>query len=134
MVNTIKEKQYRFEAFCKNKPKIKVAYFIWSAPWMVAAGHTFINHILTLNHFENCYGHLLLYPEIQPVGASSQVPEVILLSSEPYPFKEKHKEELMAFFPDAKIIFVDGEMFSWYGSRLIKAFDYFKTLRQDYLT
>lgn len=134
LINTIREKQRHFKAFCSEKPSIKVAYFIWRAPWMVAAKHTFINTMLQLNNFENYYGHLLRYPEIQPATNPDQVPDVVLLSSEPYPFKEKHKEEVLAFFPGARIILVDGEMFSWYGSRLIKAFDYFKTLHQDHLT
>ena len=53
---------------------------------------------------------------------------------EPYPFKEKHQKEMEALLPGIPIILVDGEMFSWYGSRLIKAADYFEKLNQQILT
>jgi len=57
-------------------------------------------------------------------------PESILLSSEPYPFKEQHLEELKELLPNAEIRLVDGELFSWYGSRLIKSADYFEIIRK----
>jgi hypothetical protein len=50
-----------------------------------------------------------------------------LLSSEPYPFKLKHKEEIQMQLPEIKIKLVDGEMFSWYGSGLLKSVDYFQS-------
>jgi hypothetical protein len=59
--------------------------------------------------------------------------ELILLSSEPYPFKEKHLNEIQSQITATKIILVDGEMFSWYGSRLLKAADYFCELRNAFL-
>ena len=55
-------------------------------------------------------------------------PDVVLLSSEPFPFQEKHLNEMKELLPDSKIYFVDGEMFSWYGSRLLHAADYFQSL------
>ncbi len=59
--------------------------------------------------------------------------ELLLLSSEPYPFKQKHIDELQQQLPDTKIILVDGEMFSWYGSRLLHAPAYFKRLLKELL-
>ncbi|MFY0714578.1 ABC transporter substrate-binding protein [Seonamhaeicola sp. NFXS20] len=116
-----------FKRFIQNKKQLKVAYFIWKNPWMVAANNTFINYLLTLNSFDNYYKSQNRYPEIN----LEVKPEIglVMLSSEPYPFKEKHKKDLEAFYPNAKIVLVDGEMFSWYGSRLTKAFAYFKALR-----
>ncbi len=134
IIDEIKQKQHDFTAFCKNIPKHKAAYFIWRTPWMVAAKNTFIDHMLTLNNFENYYQHLSRYPQIKLPENPAQSPDLILLSSEPYPFKEKHKKELKTFFPDAKILLVNGEFFSWYGSRLSKAFHYFKTLHKDHLS
>ncbi len=120
-----------FKNFIANKPKKKVAYFIWRNPWMVAGDNNFINHILQLNHFENIYNNKPRYPEIELKKIRLEGdPELILLSSEPYPFKEEHAFEIGRFTHHAKTIFVDGEMFSWYGSRLLKAFDYFKQLHQ----
>jgi ABC-type Fe3+-hydroxamate transport system substrate-binding protein len=119
-----------FLAYINNKPSYKVAYFIWRNPWMVAGNTTFINYLLTLNKFENIYGNLERYPEVDINKIQLEGdPELILLSSEPYPFKDEHAFEVGRVSHHAKTIFVDGEYFSWYGSRLVKAFDYFKTLR-----
>ena len=119
-----------FHSFIKNRKHLKVAYFIWRNPWMVAANHTFINHLLELNRFDNIYKDKERYPEIELKKIRLEGdPEVILLSSEPYPFKDEHAFEIGRFAHHAKTVFVDGELFSWYGSRLLKSFDYFKKLR-----
>jgi hypothetical protein len=102
---------------------------------MVAGGNTFINAMLRLNNFENIYDNNSnvtgRYPEIEIKKIRLQGdPDLVLLSSEPFPFKDEHAFELGRFTHHAKTIFVDGEMFSWYGSRLIKAFAYFKKLRE----
>ncbi|MBA6155653.1 ABC transporter substrate-binding protein [Tenacibaculum sp. S7007] len=119
-----------FKQFIKNQKTIKVAYFIWRSPWMVAANSTFINHLLQLNNFKNIYANKERYPEVDiEIMTQESKPELILLSSEPYPFKEIHIQEIQKHNPNSKILLVDGELFSWYGSRLLKAFDYFKELR-----
>jgi ABC-type Fe3+-hydroxamate transport system substrate-binding protein len=121
-----------FKAFIKDKPTLKVAYFIWRKPWMVAGNKTFINYLLELNKFENVYNNIDRYPEIALTKLDAQdSPELVLLSSEPYPFKEEHAQEISEVLQDAKTVFVDGEYFSWYGSRLVKAFGYFKILRSS---
>ncbi|WP_299387781.1 ABC transporter substrate-binding protein [uncultured Lacinutrix sp.] len=130
--NQINANLTNFKAFVKDKPTLKVAYFIWRKPWMVAGNNTFINHLLELNKFENVYNNLERYPEIELENLSSNGdPEIVLLSSEPYPFKNEHAIEINNASPHTITVLVDGEMFSWYGSRLIKAFNYFKTLRQN---
>jgi len=107
----------------------KVAYLIWKNPYMVAGSNTFITSMLHDCGFINVFAnHPGRYPEISIDELKSQNPDFIFLSSEPYPFKEKHIEELQAHLPQAKILLVDGEMFSWYGSRLLYAFDYLKDL------
>ncbi|HLT54127.1 MAG TPA: helical backbone metal receptor [Flavobacteriaceae bacterium] len=126
----IKLKAEEFKQFISEKPKLKTAYFIWKNPWMVAAKNTFIDSLLKLNRFENYYQDLGRYPEVD-LDLNSEQAELVLLSSEPFPFKESHIEEMQAFFPNAKVLVVDGEMFSWYGSRLQKAFDYFKKLHKQ---
>ncbi len=111
---------------------IKVAYFIWRKPWMVAGGDTFIDKMLQKAGFENVFGHLSRYPEIDLGDLQVQEPEWILLSSEPYPFKEeKHFAEIKEIYPKAKIKLVDGELFSWYGSRLKYSIPYFKKLLRE---
>ncbi|TDW97314.1 helical backbone metal receptor [Dinghuibacter silviterrae] len=102
---------------------VPAAYFIWRSPWMVAGGDTFISDMMAHAGFTNVYGHLKRYPTVDP----AEVTGLALLSSEPYPFKEPHAAEL----PNARSILVDGEMFSWYGSRLKHAPAYFRALRNS---
>lgn len=127
LVNEITQKQIDFKKFIANLPLKKVAYFIWKDPWMVAGNNNFINELLKLNRFENVFQNLDRYPEIDISSLQSRNLDLVLLSSEPFPFKEKHIKELQQY-TSAKIILVDGEYFSWYGSRLTKSFEYFKTL------
>jgi len=130
LIQKISFKQEAFETYIKEKTIFNVAYFIWRNPWMVAAKKTFIDHLLTVNRFQNVYEHLERYPEISVASLNKEVKiDFVLLSSEPYPFKKEHGLEIKKQIPSSKIIFVDGEMFSWYGSRLEKAFTYFKQLR-----
>lgn len=120
-----------FKQFIKNKPIRKVAYFIWANPYMVAGEDTFINEMLKLNRFQNIYEGKGRYPEIELEKIRQEGdPEFVLLSSEPFPFKDEHAFEIGRSTHHAKTIFVDGEMFSWYGSRLVKAFDYFKQMQE----
>ncbi len=104
------------------------AYFIWRKPYMVAASGTFIDDMLSRTGFRNVFAGLGRYPEITPDQLRAAAPERILLSSEPYPFGEKHMGEFQEICPTAKIQVVDGELFSWYGSRLRLSPAYFQQL------
>ena len=106
---------------------LTVLYLIWKKPFICAGKNTFINHMLELCGFMNV-NQQARYPEISNEEIKKLNPDFIFLSSEPYPFKEKHIAELQNVCPDSKIILVDGEMFSWYGSRLLYAPSYFKHL------
>jgi ABC-type Fe3+-hydroxamate transport system substrate-binding protein len=110
--------------------QLTVAYFIWNNPYMVAAKNTFIDDMLTTCGFHNVFASadFTRYPEVNAEQIAKADPQVILLSSEPYPFKEKHIQMFQAICPNAKIIIVDGEIFSWYGSRLLKTPHYFDQL------
>jgi ABC-type Fe3+-hydroxamate transport system substrate-binding protein len=112
----------------KFKP-LSVLYLIWRNPWMGAGDQTFINTLLTQMGLKNCLAKRARYPELSEGEINKISPDVIFLSSEPFPFQEKHLKELEAISPSSKIILVDGEMFSWYGSRLIKAPSYFNSLK-----
>lgn len=113
-----------FDQLVKNEPPLKVAYFIWHSPDFIAGKATFIDSMLTACGFEN-----VSQETRYPVWNNQfETPELVLLSSEPYPFKEKHVALFQQKFPTAKISFVDGEYFSWYGSRLRNAPRYFQTL------
>lgn len=116
-------------------------YAIWRNPWMFAGQDVFINTILEKGGFQNILNDPKLlqqlaspnkrYPAIKENELQKLSPDYVFLSSEPYPFKEKHVSEIASLFPDAKIILVDGEMFTWYGSRLLETPGYLKTLSQQ---
>lgn len=128
ITKTITENRDDFQSFIQNKPFRKTAYLIWKNPYMTVGADTFIDYLLRLNRFDNIYRcKPERYPEIREEELHQA--EVILLSSEPYPFKEKHIEEFQKTYPNKKIILADGEYFSWYGSRLQYAFAYFRELQ-----
>ena len=108
-----------------------VAYFIWRKPYMVAANDTFIHSMLEIAGFRNAFANLTRYPNVTPADLQAARPDLIFLSSEPYPFAQKHVAELQKICPSAKILLVDGELFSWYGSRLLLASNYFRNLRNE---
>ena len=109
--------------------KQTVAYFIWKDPYMVAGRDTFINDILDKAGFDN-FTELNRYPELSSDQIGESLPDIVFLSSEPYPFKNVHVEEIKIICPAAKVIVVDGEMFSWYGSRLLQTPAYLQTLAE----
>lgn len=107
---------------------LRTAYLIWKDPYMTAGSDTFIHDMLTHCGLDNIFGYTTRYPSISIEELQHGNCELLLLSSEPYPFREKHINELQSLLPRTKIILVDGEMFSWYGSRLRHAPAYFQTL------
>ncbi len=120
--------QNEFSELDPIKPRKKTCYLIWRSPYLTVGGDTFIHHLLDTCGFENIFGHLQRYPEIKLDQVMEANCSLVLLSSEPFPFKEKHISDLEKTLPTAKIALVDGELFSWYGSRLRYAPRYFKEL------
>ena len=110
---------------------IPAAYFIWKEPYMTVGQGTFIQDMLARAGFANVFQYLSRYPEVSKAEIRAANPRVILLSSEPYPFREKHLQEFRELCPRALVKLVDGEMFSWYGSRLRLAPAYFGRLQQE---
>ncbi len=108
--------------------KLRTAYLIWQNPFMAAGGDTFINDMMNHCGFENIFKEINRYPEITVEQLRKKNCELLFLSSEPFPFKQKHIEELTLQLPKTKILLADGEMFSWYGSRLQYAPAYFTGL------
>ena len=107
-----------------------VAYFIWQEPWMLAGTDTFISDMLHHCGWQN-YTDQFRYPEIDPVRLQTHPPDYIFLSSEPFPFSEKHLMAAQERWPSSTVLLVDGEYFSWYGSRLKNAPSYFNSLRRQ---
>lgn len=125
--------QLRFNTLPVFEP-IQAAYLIWRKPYMAAGAGTFIHEMMQKAGFQNVFGHLGRYPELNLEQLNQSNPAVLLLSSEPYPFQEKHLRELQEVCPGAKILLADGELFSWYGSRLLHSPAYFKHLREKLIT
>lgn len=128
--NTVKQIQQNFAqhagAVSINKPSC--AYFIWRKPYMVAAKHTFIDDMLQRLGCTNVFAQQQRYPEIELKTLAELKPNFIFLSSEPYRFTQNHYDEFLQICPQSKVMLVDGEMFSWYGSTLLKTPDYFAAL------
>lgn len=106
--------------------KKSCAYLIWQNPYMTVGSDTFIHAVLDQIGFENIFKTQKRYPEISI--KELKVAEFVFLSTEPFPFKQKHVDELQKQLPDSKVILVDGEAFSWYGTHLAKCESYFKNL------
>lgn len=107
----------------------KVVYFIWNKPYMFAGKNTFIDYVLNYTGLNNAAGNLDRYPELSIEQLNELNPEFCFLSTEPFPFKDEHVSELSGLIPKAKVMIVDGEMFSWYGSRLVQLPSYIKELK-----
>ncbi len=127
-----------FDELNESKPNpLRVVYLIWKSPYMAAGKDTFIDSMLTRCNFINvCLSPdpingengMSRYPELTMEQIKGLRPQLILLSSEPYPFSGKHLAEFKTYFPDAIPVLVDGEYFSWYGSRLLNAPQYLKSI------
>jgi len=119
----IRQVKIGFESIKKKKHKKSVLYFIWQEPSMLAGKNTFIDAMLTQCGLNNIAGD-----DRYPEALGSENPDLVFLSSEPFPFSEKHIANFQEKYPNAEIVLVDGEFFSWYGSRLIEAPAYFNSL------
>lgn len=111
-----------------ERKKIPTCYLIWKDPWMTIGKDTFIHSMMEKYGFQNICSNSDRYPIISFEQIKAHQTKIVMMSSEPYPFKEKDKEEFLKLLPGSIIILVDGEMFSWYGSRLLLADTYLNNL------
>lgn len=109
---------------------LSAIYFVWNDPMMVAGGDTFIHHMMQEAGFSNVVQQTR-YPVISKEEIGSLKPAFILLPTEPFPFGEKHQKEYGNMFPDSQVVLVDGQMFSWYGSRMVHFAEYIHQWRQN---
>lgn len=114
-------------------PSRKVVYLIWNEPLMTVGHDSFIHSMLQCCGLVNCFDDRSRYPALTREELVAASPDYLLLSSEPFPFKEKHLAEFRQWLPHTQVLLVDGEYFSWYGSRLAAAPSYFSTLLQQML-
>lgn len=126
LVKNIEQKRIHFQ---QMKP-VKMLYLIWREPYMLAGANTFITNFLAEIGLVNLASQLEddRYPIVDFETINKLHPDVLLCSSEPYPFKDEHLSELTEN-TGVKAMHIDGEYCSWYGSRLLKAYDYFEGLK-----
>lgn len=115
-----------------QSPSQRALYMIWRKPYMAAGGDTFIHEMMKQVGLTNVLANQNRYPQLRSADIESMAPDLILLSSEPYPFKQRHIEELRNIAPSAQFQLVDGSMFSWYGSRMEKAISYLTSLSRTW--
>ena len=109
----------------------KAINLIWNEPLMEVGPGTFIDAMLPYAGFKNLLAAAdVRYPVLTAEALKDLEPEYLLLSSEPFPFAAKHVAGFQKLLPSCKIILVDGEYFSWYGSRLVGAATYFEELQR----
>ena len=128
LVEEIQNEADSFAEFINGKSEREVLYFIWKNPYMAVGKNTFVNDLLERNNMINVLPEGSRYPEVSP--ETTIKPELLLLSSEPYPFAEKHQKQIEKEWGIPTML-VDGEYFSWYGSRLREAFKYFKSIHTN---
>jgi ABC-type Fe3+-hydroxamate transport system substrate-binding protein len=110
--------------------KIKFAYLIWQEPFMAVGSETFVHHMLEAAGFENVVP-FVRYPEVSLNQLEEWGPEVLMLSSEPFPFSALHQDALRAQLPgDINVVLVNGELCSWYGPRMLSGIPYLQGLYQ----
>lgn len=118
----------------ENFAQRMVLYLIWKDPWMTVSRDTYVSRTLALAGLATLpVESAIRYPEIRLDQAWIADAELVLLSSEPYMFREKHVAQLqkLAPFADRPVRLIDGEMTSWYGSRAIAGLDYLRELRRS---
>lgn len=109
-------------------------YLIWRNPYMAAGGDTFIHQMLQAGGFDNVLANRDRYPSLSNEEIQELKPELLFLSSEPYPFKAAHADELQQLLPQTRILLVNGESFSWYGASLLQTPDYLMQLQKDVIS
>ena len=113
----IQNLQSYFQLHAKEGAGKSVLYFIWHNPGFVAGKNTYIDSYLAALGYRNCVS-VERYPDVNTIGEIN--PDVVFLSSEPFPFQESHMSYYQSLYPDAEIKLVDGERYSWYGVRTLR--------------
>jgi len=124
----IEEMLIRFANMAPLGHPLRTAYIIWKDPWMIVGGDTFIHDMMSRCGLVNVFADRKRYPQTGLNELAAKHCELILLSSEPYPFKEQDRDRLAALFPGVRVECTDGVPFSWYGGPLLQAPAAFRAL------
>jgi len=123
----IEERAERVRRLAAGAPRVRFAYLIWRKPWMSVNADTFAHALLELGGGANVFGERRVrYPEVTAEALAEADPELVLLASEPFPFAEKHADELarLSGLARSRFALADGEFLSWHGSRTPQGIDY----------
>jgi ABC-type Fe3+-hydroxamate transport system substrate-binding protein len=132
----------RFEAVCEEVaaavsewPPQKVLYLIWKSPWMTVSSDTYISRMLATVGWQTIApSSNARYPSVDITAPTAAQASFILLSSEPYAFRERHCVEILDLLPPGaktRVALIDGAMTSWYGSRAIAGLTYLRDFRRS---
>jgi ABC-type Fe3+-hydroxamate transport system substrate-binding protein len=119
----------RFDALPPARP-LRCAYLIWRDPLMTVGADTFISDVMARAGLSNAFSDRTRYPTTDEDELRRLDLDAVLLSSEPFPFKRSHADALHEQIGTPALL-VDGEPFSWYGSRLLDAPAYLRGLRAE---
>lgn len=110
---------------------VRTAYLIWHRPYMTVGTDTFIHDVMSRGGFANAFDRGTRYPTVDEAALIDADLDVILLPNEPFPFGPDHAETFERMLPGVRVRLVDGQLFSWYGSRLIHTPRYLRELREE---
>ncbi|MGI9037665.1 MAG: helical backbone metal receptor [Gemmatimonadota bacterium] len=123
----IERRAGRVREAAAGRAPVRFAYLIWRDPIMAVSDDTFVSALLEMAGGVNVLaGAGERYPTIASEALGAADPDIVLLSSEPFPFREEHRDELVAAtgLPAERFRFADGELLSWHGSRTPAGIDY----------
>jgi ABC-type Fe3+-hydroxamate transport system substrate-binding protein len=127
IAHDIEQRAERVRRRSASAPRVRFAYLIWRKPWMSVNADTFAHALLELAGGANVFGDRpVRYPEVTAEALAEAEPELVLLSTEPFPFEAKHADELarLTGLARSRFALADGEYLSWHGSRTPAGIDY----------
>jgi ABC-type Fe3+-hydroxamate transport system substrate-binding protein len=97
---------------------------IWRRPWMSINADTYGASVLrALGIGLVTAGDPDRYPTVELDDVVARRPDVVLVPSEPYEFRDAHLDELRAAIPGVRVERVDGRDLFWWGVRTPGAID-----------
>lgn len=130
-INLKLKTQSNFNRLITPSDKLRYVYLIWKDPYFAVASGTYINSVLDRGGFLNALANKTRYPEITIDQIKEIQPDCVMLPSEPFPFKQEHVEALQKDLPQSYVLPVDGEILSWYGSKMLEAPEYLIKINSD---
>jgi hypothetical protein len=113
-----------------DPPDTNVLLLIWQEPWMTVSRDTYVSRTLATIGWQTLpLESAARYPVVEGTAAWLEAVDLVLLSSEPFPFRERHVAAAATLAPGRPVQLIDGEMISWYGTRAIHGLAYLAAQR-----